>query len=65
MPLYAAAAAEELALGVFHWTEDEFWRTSLKAWDRAVAGYRKSNDPDPPRMTRSRYEKLKAKHLNG
>ena len=50
---------------MFHWTEDEFWRTSLKAWDRAVAGYRKSNDPDPPRMTRSRYEKLKAKHLNG
>lgn len=52
-------------MGVFHWSEDTFWGTSLRAWDRAVAGYRKANGADetPRGMSRARYEDLKAKHL--
>lgn len=52
---------------MFHWSEDTFWRTSLRAWDRAVRGYAKSNGVGAGArgMTRARYEQLKAEFENG
>jgi len=54
-------------LGVFHWPEDTFWGTSLRAWDRAVAGYRKANGADeaPRGMTQKRLAELKAQFPDG
>ena len=50
----------EFALGVLHWPEAAFWSCSLRAYDRAVAGWGKANAPAPTGMTRSRLAELQA-----
>jgi uncharacterized phage protein (TIGR02216 family) len=50
----------EFGLGVMRWPEPVFWRTSMAAFNAAVAGYRKSQGIGAtPGMTRARMEDLK------
>jgi hypothetical protein len=54
----------EFALGLLHWTEAAFWATSLRAYDRAVAGHLKTlpGGSKPALMPRSRLEELKLQY---
>lgn len=53
----------EFALGFLRWTEAAFWSTSLRAWDRALAGYLKSKGLGTETgMTVERLAELKAQY---